>query len=118
MIGRSLHFGGRVSRKNDDAQEQCVSLERKGGIPLGMPPFLMLCWLPMESSKHIQPFVRDPSIPDMKEGDAIPVTYIEPIASAKLIERGVPEAPAAVARKIDAGRFETVEDVFGALGIE
>lgn len=66
----------------------------------------------------VKPFVRDPSIPSMKEGDAIPVTYIEPIASAKLIERGAFRTEAAVSKKIADSSLQTVEDVLDALGID
>jgi len=65
----------------------------------------------------VKPFVKDPSVPAMKEGDEIPVQYIEPVASAKLIERGATSA-AIVPQRIAQASVQTVEDVLSALGID
>ncbi len=66
----------------------------------------------------VKPFIKDPSIPPMKEGDAIPVQYIEPLASAKLIERGVTPKGEAVPKRIAQASVRTVEDVLSVLGID
>ncbi len=78
-----------------------------------MPLFLCYNPLPM-----VKPFVKDTSVPPMKEGDAIPVQYIEPIASAKLIERGVTPTDGVVRQKISQASVQTVEDVLSVLGID
>lgn len=65
----------------------------------------------------VKEFSKDPSIPDMREGDTIPVTYIEPVAGERLIRTGKSHASAKVPEAAEHTRM-SLQDVFDALGID